>query len=820
VNIILLKNFVESIVDVEYEQVIADRYLFSPYSNETNYWIELKNVEYAWQVASLPEYHNQSSEGFFLLLKRNELFEICYMSIYENGSLINLSEIPVNNNGSYLVSSNDKDFNLALISPNDIQLIQCNQYDVKSCRVKNLIPFPSSIIEKTKKISSGLFVSDMDSMGWLYIGSNSGLHGLNLQTLEITININEINDSVSSLAWSSKYQTIFIGTETKLWIENYSNQTKTWRFEHVNGLIDSPISSLVYDNTEDKLWIGQDTGITHLIPIKMSTGRLHWYFSRLSGEISNPGSYIGHLPYANITCLSVTNSNPSDNCVWLGSVYGLMRYNSKSSEMNQWRVFNSGRYLPNRFSEVNVSSLTVLNRIKTGGDNLGSTAIAITNRGLSIIRFEMWTLKKKAEFFQKYIDETNRHVRYNLVSSCGMSKWGDPTSCIRGPDDNDGLWTSMYLSSQIFRYVVTNDTNVKQSSWKYFQGLYSLNEVTGISGYPSRSIAKRDEFPPDPDWHLSPVNSSLQFKGDTSSDEIVGHQYVYPLMHDFISDTDIQRQLVYSILFNITNHILTHNWYLIGEYGNHTTWGIWNPKEMNNDPFYQETRGLNSLQILAFLFQIYAYSGDQRFLNGINTLINQYQYDVNLINQKIIAVCDGSFSDDELAYLAYFNLIYAFNSIKLSNRMNENLKLLINNLEEYVFIGLDLSHKYKQMEKSPFYNFIYCYIYNQMNKTSSLFDCQVLANDSIWYLQRFPLELVNWPQFNSQRLDLHINQFASCSSDNKYSLKLLPPDERTIHKWNNGPYDLDDGDGFSEEDPTVFLLSYWGMTFARLLDFN
>ncbi len=50
--------------------------------------------------------------------------------------------------------------------------------------------------------------------------------------------------------------------------------------------------------------------------------------------------------------------------------------------------------------------------------------------------------------------------------------------------------------------------------------------------------------------------------------------------------------------------------------------------------------------------------------------------------------------------------------------------------------------------------------------------------------------------------------------------KLLPPDERTIHKWNGGPYDLDDGDGFSEEDPTVFLLSYWGMTFARLLDFN
>ncbi len=168
-NIILLKNLVELVADVEYEQVIADRYLFSPYSNESSWWNVLDNVEYVWQVVSLPEYHNQSSQGFWLLLKRNELFEMCYMSINGNGSLINLSEIRLNNNESYLVSSNDKnrieDYNGALISSNDIQLIICNQFDVKSCRIKNKIPFPSSIIEKTKKISSGLFINDLDSMG-------------------------------------------------------------------------------------------------------------------------------------------------------------------------------------------------------------------------------------------------------------------------------------------------------------------------------------------------------------------------------------------------------------------------------------------------------------------------------------------------------------------------------------------------------------------------------------------------------------------------------------------------------------------------------
>ncbi len=32
-------------------------------------------------------------------------------------------------------------------------------------------------------------------------------------------------------------------------------------------------------------------------------------------------------------------------CVWLGSIYGLMRFNSKTIENNAWRVFNSGRYI-------------------------------------------------------------------------------------------------------------------------------------------------------------------------------------------------------------------------------------------------------------------------------------------------------------------------------------------------------------------------------------------------------------------------------------------------------------------------------------------
>jgi hypothetical protein len=484
-NIVMVES--SSILDNEYEQVIADRYLFSPFSNESSSWTILDKMSSAWQVVSLPEYHSQSSEGVWLLGEReeeeNSSFQIYWLSLYSNGSLINLSGINVTSRSSVLVSSyNNKtieSYTAALISPTEVQLILCNLSDATSCLVVRTIPFPSSLIKNLSKISCGLFIPDLGLNGWLYIGSDSGLYGLDLSTFTIVPFIGQINLPVSSLALSSKHETIFIGTETKLWIEMYSNGTNKWRFEHVNGLIDTKISSLVYNNIDDKLWIGQSTGITLLSPIIMSTGRLHWFFSRLSGEISNPGSDIGHLPFANITSLSVMNSITSDGRIWLGGLYGLMRFHCNSTKENAWRVFNSGRYMPNRQSQVNITSLTVLNRVKDAPTNLGSTAVAITNRGLSILRFQMWTLEKKAQHFQSFIDESSRHVKYGFVSDCGMSIWGDSRSCVKGPNDNDGLWTSMYLGSQIFRYAVTKDFNVKQSAWKHFQSLFLLNQVSG-----------------------------------------------------------------------------------------------------------------------------------------------------------------------------------------------------------------------------------------------------------------------------------------------------------------------------------------------------
>ena len=206
-----------------------------------------------------------------------------------------------------------------------------------------------------------------------------------------------------------------------------------------------------------------------------------------------------------------------------------------------------------------------------------------------------------------------------------------------------------------------------------------------------------------------------------------------------------------------------------------------------------------------------------------------------------------------MSYQSFFNLQSAFNRWSAHSRHSglfsahqvSRMDSLVSALSSYMQAGLDLGHRYKVMEKSPFYNALYCYASGQVGASeertrvfrspaaadadagadesisSPAFDCTSLMADAVWYLRRWPLELMQWPQFNSDRLDIQINVPAECISDRSArssvqgsssglnSLTLLPPDERVQAKWNTGPFSLDGGDGFNEEGPGAVLFGYW-----------
>ena len=46
------------------------------------------------------------------------------------------------------------------------------------------------------------------------------------------------------------------------------------------------------------------------------------------------------------------------------------------------------------------------------------------------------------------------------------------------------------------------------------------------------------------------------------------------------------------------------------------------------------------------------------FINAYYYLVDNYGYNVNIINQKITQPSDDNFSDDELAFLPYFLYIF------------------------------------------------------------------------------------------------------------------------------------------------------------------
>lgn len=162
----------------------------------------------------------------------------------------------------------------------------------------------------------------------------------------------------------------------------------------------------------------------------------------------------------------------------------------------------------------------------------------------------------------------------------------------------------------------------------------------------------------------------------------------------------------------------------------------------------------------------------------------------------------------------------------------------------------NIGHRYKFKEASPWFNTLYCYISGQVDlkghskkkkklhnkkkhssssssssSTSSNswlplpeFDCASLSADSTWWLRRWPLELVEWPQHNSDREDVLINYPASKCNSVPQAITLLPMDESVMHRWNGGPWDLEGGSGYSESGADSFLVGYWSMRYFGLLE--
>lgn len=481
-----------------------------------------------------------------------------------------------------------------------------------------------------------------------------------------------------------------------------------------------------------------------------------------------------------------------DGTLWIGMDRGLAR---RGPDEPRWQLFHSRRWLPDdRIQDLVVTA--------------DRTVLIKTAAGIGRLRQVETTLDQKMADLQAAL--RRRHVREGLIGKIVLKQPGQLDSGHTQPsDDNDGLWTSLYIAAESFRYGATGAADAKQNAWESLQALMFLEKVTGVPGFAARSFLPGTQpKPTDGEWHRT-RDGKHWWKGDTSSDEIVGHYFAYAVYYN-IAATPAEKEQIRPVVARMTDHILDHGYYYIGPGGKPTTWGVWAPEKLNRDLTWVGDRGLNSLELLSHIKVAEHITGLPRYRTAARELIDRHGYALNTIWQKHIWPPFPNHSDDELAFLSYYPLLWY-------ERDPELRKIYL--------LSLDISWKIERPEGSPLFNYIQAAGHQASTWTAAgkrpdragvdpkSYDAQRCVD---WF-RTVPSDLITWTVKNSDRRDLRLaepNRFRRATST-----AVLPIAERPLMRWNGDPYQLDGGDGgATRDDGSFILLPYWMGRYHRFLE--
>ncbi len=378
-------------------------------------------------------------------------------------------------------------------------------------------------------------------------------------------------------------------------------------------------------------------------------------------------------------------------------------------------------------------------------------------------------------------------------------KDGDLSTGYLSDSDNDGLWTSMYLGGEVFRYAVTKSKEALQNCRESLDAMERLYDINPVPGFPARSFERSGHIKQlsDPERWQHASEKEWDWKSTTSSDEVIGHVFVFSAMAELVDDADLKKRSV-ALIDTLMSHILRNDMYLIDFDGKPTQWGRWNPEYVNSFPVVVGDRKLNSSNIVAMLQTAYHFTKKEKYKKKAFELMNKHGYFENLMRPiKIIGsapqgtgdlselLSDGwNHSDDEMYYMGYWGLYrYAFND----TLKRHYKKAIIDHWEA------------ERPEREGLWN-----IMTALTGTPN-FD----LNEAVWYLKEHPMDLIEWNIANSHRED--IEQLAP-NFRKQTTKEVLPPDERPVQRHNANMFTLDrnKGNGNGEKSAgDIWLLPYW-----------
>jgi len=468
----------------------------------------------------------------------------------------------------------------------------------------------------------------------------------------------------------------------------------------------------------------------------------------------------------------------SDGAVWSGTSRGVTRVDPQAPPRDRHQYFAGKRYLPD--DEVR----------QLAADQAAGMWVR-TKTGVSHIELRTMTLAAKAALFEERVHA--RHDRHGLVSPSNLRVAGDVSTNQMRDDDNDGLWTSIYAAAECFRYVVTRSPEALANATRSTEAVLFLEQVAGKRGFPARSyIRKGEPMPNGGEWHWTP-DGQYYWKGDTSSDEIVGHFFLYGVATDLLPDGALKKRIAETAA-RIMDHIVDHGYYLIGVNGKPATWGRWSQTYFQQEP---ADSALNSLELLSFLKTAAHITGDSRYAKEYRKAAIDLGYARRATRYKELRE-EINYSDEELAMLSFYGLF----------RYETDGELL----DRYYRPALNGWWENIAREENPLWTFIYA-----MAQPSAPHAIPIDLASAVRTLYRMPVDTIEWTVKNSNRKDVIMDRAAD-RFQRRQAIALLPPDERPVMKWKSNPFDVDGGsDGRGEDDGAAFLLPYWMGRYYRFL---
>jgi len=487
-----------------------------------------------------------------------------------------------------------------------------------------------------------------------------------------------------------------------------------------------------------------------------------------------------------LPCPDLTVIKEIGGKLWFGSVNGAFM----QEPGGKYKYYASKRWVPsNKILDLSAGSR-------------GSVLI-LTDKGLSELHFTKLTLEEKAMFYEQQV--RLRHIRLGFNSTISGMENGDLTTGSLEDSDNDGLWTSMYLGAEVFRYAATKSPEALENCRESLDAMERLYTINPLKGFPSRSFERNGYAVSDKQaWKIA-KDTEWVWKSTTSSDEAIGHMFVFGAIAELIDIPEIKNKAI-RLMDGLMEHIVEHDMYMIDWNGKPTKWGRWNPEYVNARPIIVGDRKITSSNIVSMLQTAYHFTGKKIYKEKALELMSKYGYLENLVRpMKSIGqapedadelskdLSDGwNHSDDEMYFVGYWGLYrYA---------LNDTLKIK--------FKDAIIDHwQIERPEKEGAWD-----IFTSITGIAH-FD----LDEAVWYLQKYPLDMINWKVENSERRDI---LFIPQNFRRQTIKEVLPPDELPIERHNANRFNLNGGcdNGCAESSAgDIWLLPYWMGRYMRVI---